>query len=120
MLRGGAGVIADPELVGEAGDGPYRTRLVVLRRLGDAAPLIVDEIEHVRVDRAERSQIGARTIVAGDEPAQETPLAEERRVVEIDDERPIGLDHQDRILVLVVDAQATQRLARVAAIAGIA
>ena len=68
---------------------------------------VVDDVDHVRVDAAQ-GQVIARPR-APDEALEEGLLAGQRRVVGVDDERVPGLHHEDRVLVLVLQAHHADR-----------
>ncbi len=108
VLRRGRDVGADAEPLGAARDRPDRASLALIGRLDDPPALGVDEVDHVGVDRAERREIGLGAVIAAHQPAEEAFFAAHRRIVEVDDQAIAGLDDEDGVLILVVEAHASQ------------
>ena len=86
MLRRGTTEVADAQLGRGTRDGPHRAWFALVRWPHQRLTGRVDEIEHVRVNRAERQQPGLFARIAADQPPQEIGFPAQRRVVEIDDQ----------------------------------
>src|SRR5665213_1419428 len=81
MLGGRGNIISDAQTGGNAGPPPHHARLALIRRIDDLPALRVDDVEHVRIVRAQSRHVGSWTLVRPYEAADEALFTAERRIV---------------------------------------